>query len=607
MALVVRAPSRRLTSRSLPSGPPGFDADRRSVHRYSPGPGTEGTPGDLMERLRDGLEQNGHPGSGTCCLLDRPSWAQGLSRWHLRGLGAVWSLLKHGRPAPLLRNRPGQAHRPAWCSPARRTQATRHCSSGISRRRSSAADCFRAVRPPRHQGQRLVALYQGPDRRRRLRRTSRAGPHRAPGRRRRRSLGARGPGRASRSSLDEFAQDRDWRWGRIALASTEVYELAVPATEQFGVQRRDRIQTTSPWDRQGQSWVTYQRACAIDVETDGPFEPTLLMVQLPSWALYQDHEQAEEIEMPPGGRASPAGCRPSSSTTIASGRRRRPTLTRSPLSTMPSGVRAGTSACRLGSATGSSPTSTAPLSSPSRRRPLGTVYVAHGGPWRSQANIAFYHRPPRGGRTGHVEDAVARLLHHGRRAGTPRVSSTTSRSRRRSSTCASDSGSRHEFGPWTRPLDPAPAASINQANVPRRTQVTDRSPYRGAELRVAEIFKTAIDHDLTTPPHYPLADAEPRGRGTRRGRSGRRLPDPRDQGRCRRDDVGHLHPDRGTSDRDLRPARLTSDPGRRTGALVAPAGGGQARSHRVAPRPHLGEIAPVPQRPRASTTTQLAA
>ncbi|MGI9121186.1 MAG: hypothetical protein ACR2G7_13895 [Acidimicrobiales bacterium] len=97
--------------------------------------------------------------------------------------------------------------------------------------------------------------------------------------------------------LDEFAHVLG---AGSTASSTELYEAAVPGQSQFP---KDNfcLQTSSPWDRQGQLYRSYTLAMATEPGTGAPMNPDLLIFQLPSWNLYLDWTSAPEIPMWPGG------------------------------------------------------------------------------------------------------------------------------------------------------------------------------------------------------------------------------------------------------------------------------------------------------------------
>ncbi len=85
-------------------------------------------------------------------------------------------------------------------------------------------------------------------------------------------------------------------------SADEVYEGAVPALDQFGVDGFI-VQASSPASQLGKFYASYEKALALSND-DTAVDPTLLTVQLPSWALYEGWELTAAAEgMPtfPGG------------------------------------------------------------------------------------------------------------------------------------------------------------------------------------------------------------------------------------------------------------------------------------------------------------------
>lgn len=83
-------------------------------------------------------------------------------------------------------------------------------------------------------------------------------------------------------------------------SSEEVYNAAKPSLDQFG---RDAfiVEPSSPWQMMGQFYENYQESIALDETTGEPLRPNYLMLQLPSWDIYQDWERAYLLAMfPPG-------------------------------------------------------------------------------------------------------------------------------------------------------------------------------------------------------------------------------------------------------------------------------------------------------------------
>ncbi len=111
------------------------------------------------------------------------------------------------------------------------------------------------------------------------------------------SLAGRGPA-AYMVVFDEMAH----LGVATARSADEVYEAAVPALDQFDKEALI-VQASSPASQQGKFYARYQDALALT--DDGiAVNPTLLTVQLPSWAPYEDWEltaQPGGLEMYPGG------------------------------------------------------------------------------------------------------------------------------------------------------------------------------------------------------------------------------------------------------------------------------------------------------------------
>lgn len=118
-------------------------------------------------------------------------------------------------------------------------------------------------------------------------------------------LAGRGPS-VPMAMFDEFAH---LLGAGSTATSAQLYSATVPAMTEFGPDALT-LQTSSPWDRLGQLWESRTRALAVDTNTGEPLEPGYLVVQLPSWALYEDWEQAHDIEMWPSGPTYPPVTRP---------------------------------------------------------------------------------------------------------------------------------------------------------------------------------------------------------------------------------------------------------------------------------------------------------
>ena len=78
-----------------------------------------------------------------------------------------------------------------------------------------------------------------------------------------------------------------------------VYSSAKPALDQFGADSFI-IEPSSPWQMMGQFYENYKEAIALD--DDGkPTRPNYMMIQLPSWSVYEDWEISENIPVFPEG------------------------------------------------------------------------------------------------------------------------------------------------------------------------------------------------------------------------------------------------------------------------------------------------------------------
>lgn len=84
------------------------------------------------------------------------------------------------------------------------------------------------------------------------------------------------------------------------VSSSNIYDAASPAVMQF---KDDGLimQVSSPWEKTGQLYRSYRRGLAVDPTTGKAKDPGTLVVQLPSWALYEDSDTADQIPMWPEG------------------------------------------------------------------------------------------------------------------------------------------------------------------------------------------------------------------------------------------------------------------------------------------------------------------
>ena len=81
-------------------------------------------------------------------------------------------------------------------------------------------------------------------------------------------------------------------------SAEDVYDSSIPSLDQFGVDGFIYI-GTSPWQMTGKAYELYQQALSVDPETHQPLRPEMLMIQLESWDLYKDWQDAYRIPMVP--------------------------------------------------------------------------------------------------------------------------------------------------------------------------------------------------------------------------------------------------------------------------------------------------------------------
>lgn len=86
-----------------------------------------------------------------------------------------------------------------------------------------------------------------------------------------------------------------------AKASAEdVYVASTPALDQFGTDSFI-VEPSSPYQMMGQFYENYRNSILMNEETGQPVYMKMLMLQLPSWNIYTDWEEAHEIPMFPEG------------------------------------------------------------------------------------------------------------------------------------------------------------------------------------------------------------------------------------------------------------------------------------------------------------------
>lgn len=317
-------------------------------------------------------------------------------------------------------------------------------------------------------------------------------------------LGARGPA-VPMLLFDEFAH---LRGAGPTADSVALYDAAVPATEQFG-SKATILQTTSPWDRQGQSFKTYTQGCAHDPVAGSALNPDVLILQLPSWALYEHHDEAEQVAMWPDGPTFPAG--------------RKPPITFNERLARQEAANPDTFAVEFRAQWRSSrdayfpsgfhrrvwgPYKGQPLTM-QEGGPLGTIYVAHADPALSQANFGFAiaHREHDEDKIPHV---VFDVLHHWAPRDFPEgVVSYVQIEDELYDYVKAFNLDTLTFDHWNS------AGAIQRikrrvvaSGLPRRTKVRKIDPTATLNWDAYEVFKTAVGHGIIHAPAYELAEAE---------------------------------------------------------------------------------------------------
>lgn len=104
--------------------------------------------------------------------------------------------------------------------------------------------------------------------------------------------------------MDEFAHIGNNSNPDSDTSSGNIYRSGKPAVAQFP-KTGLTLQTSSPWEKDGQLFATYELGCELHPDTNQPRVPSLVVLQLPSWAPYEHWERSTEIEMWPGGPCFP--------------------------------------------------------------------------------------------------------------------------------------------------------------------------------------------------------------------------------------------------------------------------------------------------------------
>jgi hypothetical protein len=86
--------------------------------------------------------------------------------------------------------------------------------------------------------------------------------------------------------------------GGAARSAEEIYGAATPALDQF---KKDAfiVEPSSPWQMIGQFFTNWEHALEVDPVTGDPTYPEMLMLQLASWEIYYDWQEAHELDLLP--------------------------------------------------------------------------------------------------------------------------------------------------------------------------------------------------------------------------------------------------------------------------------------------------------------------
>ncbi len=315
--------------------------------------------------------------------------------------------------------------------------------------------------------------------------------------------------------MDEFAH---LHGSGATSSSVDIYNAATPATAQFGVDAAV-VQTTSPWDKHGQAWFTYNRALEFDPVTGGAVNPDFLIVQLPSDALYLDADRADTIPMWPGGPTYPGG--------------RGPVFEFDEARLRDEQANPDAFATEYRAQWRSSPDAYLPdrfvdrlwrvwkgvQLAMAQRAPLSTQYFAHADPSLSQANFGFAicHLEWDDDDVAHV---VFDVIDHWRPQDFPDGSvSYVQIGERIFDYIRRFNISELTFDHWnSAELMERLNDRVAAARLPKACRIHERRPNQQLNLDVWEMFKTALGHDLVHAPYYQQADLELRALEFRGGR-----------------------------------------------------------------------------------------
>ena len=85
----------------------------------------------------------------------------------------------------------------------------------------------------------------------------------------------------------------------VSRSMQEVYDAATPALDQFK-EHAFLYSGSSPWTMDGRFYELVQQTLSVEADTGEPVYPANLMIQLPSWDIYEDWERSHILLARPG-------------------------------------------------------------------------------------------------------------------------------------------------------------------------------------------------------------------------------------------------------------------------------------------------------------------
>jgi len=85
----------------------------------------------------------------------------------------------------------------------------------------------------------------------------------------------------------------------VSRSMADVYDAATPALDQFK-EHAFLYSGSSPWTMDGKFYELVEQTLSVEADTGEPVYPSNLMIQLPSWDIYDDWERAHTLIARPG-------------------------------------------------------------------------------------------------------------------------------------------------------------------------------------------------------------------------------------------------------------------------------------------------------------------